>query len=128
MKKKVCGEIGMFFSKKKIFLFRQVKKREFGVCVRPIFVSQGRDPQFSFRLVEWLELLKAMGVEEVILYVHHVGGEETKRVIISGNDFVAFLAVVSQVLEYYRKNSFLKTIRLTYGGTKIPDLPPLHRL
>ena len=69
-----------------------------------------------------------MGVEEVILYVHHVGGEETKRVIISGNDSVAFLAVVSQVLEYYRKNSFLKTIRLTYGGTKIPDLPPLHRL
>ena len=98
------------------------------MCVRPIFVSPGRDPQFAFRLVEWLEQLKVMGVAEVIMYVHHVGGKETKKVIISGNDSVTFLAVVSQVLEYYRKKSFLKTIRLTYGGTKISDFPPLHRL
>ena len=39
------------------------------VCVKPLsFVNQ----DFSLRLIEWLEVLRAQGYEKAIIYVHSV--------------------------------------------------------
>ncbi len=73
-------------------------RTKIAVCVRSAFISDARDPQFSLRVIEWLELLRILGVDKVFIYIHHLGKETQK---------------VSSNQTYYRKSCFaLSTVHV----------------
>ncbi len=76
-------------------------RTKIAVCVRSAFISDARDPQFSLRVIEWLELLRILGVDKVFIYIHHLGRETQK---------------VSSHQTYYRKNCFaLSTVHVFFA-------------
>lgn len=81
-------------------------RKQFGVCVKGLDFP---DPDFSVKLIEWIELLRLLGADKVFVYNLHTH------------------PAVSKVLRYYEAMGRVESTDLTLPGT-LPNTPWLQHL
>ncbi|XP_059489254.1 uncharacterized protein LOC132204649 [Neocloeon triangulifer] len=76
------------------------KKKDFLVCVKALFLTH--KPHMAVRIVEWIELLKILGAQEIVIYNFQTHEN------------------ITRVLDYYAKKDNFKHVPITLPG-KFPN-------
>ena len=93
-------------------------KKPFAVCCKGLYFPTD---DLSLRLVEWIEVQRALGADKISLSILEVHPNMLKVIIIPPEWYDSPLNVPPQVLDYYVQSGYMEVMPLRY-----PENQPLH--